>query len=463
VVRDVIAQMANAAARSTSIEDLATAALACLDGSQSAGVWSRFGQARWHVIAAHGAAPDAPPEQDEQWHLVQVESRHRTTILGYAPAAPASNDVALVEALLEGGLRRLEAEAVTHAATQAGEERLATILDATPDAVVVISLSGEVMHANLRATELFGYSLDELVGSSVDRLVPAEMRERHRGHRDTYAAAPASRSMAVGQDLRALRQDGTEVPVDIALEPMEIEGRSAVAAFIRDATARRQAEEQRQRFVREEMAKQQAMELNDNVVQGLTSAIWLLELGELHAGRATAMETLAAAQAIMADLMGGSTDGIDPAMLQRASAAPPAGLVPDMPAPDRPTTAGQVPLRVVIADDSEDLRLLLGLRLESAGVDVVAVAGDGQQAIDAVDEHRPDVVIMDLSMPVLDGLQATEVLRERHAELRIVVLSGHPRNAMLDQTLAAGADAYIQKGADFDDLLDAIRMPAGAC
>jgi PAS domain S-box-containing protein len=462
-MRDPIARLASAAARCASIEDLVHAALACVDGAPAAAVWSRFGQARWHVIASRGEVPGVPPEHDEDWHLQQVTSRHRTTVFGVSRLQEVATDITLVEALLEGGLRRLEAEAVTHAATQAGEERLATILDATPDAVVVISLSGEVLHANLRATELFGYSLDELVGDPVDKLVPAEVRDHHRGHRDGYAAAPTSRSMAVGQDLRALRRDGTEVPVDIALEPMEIEGRSAVAAFIRDATARRAAEEQRQRAAREELAKQQAMELNDNVVQGLTSAIWLLELDELHAGLATARETLASAQAIMADLMGGGSADIDPQLLQRESAAPPAGLVPDMASPGDTPAAEPSPLRVVIADDSEDLRLLLRVRLEGAGIDVVATARDGQEAVDAVDEHQPDVVIMDLSMPVLDGLQATGILRQQYPALRIVVLSGHPRDAMLEQTLAAGADAYIQKGSDFENLLDAIRLPAGAC
>jgi PAS domain S-box-containing protein len=479
-----VTHLADAAARCTTIEALAESALTYLDDLEvaTAAVWSRFGHGRWHRIAARGPAPAEPPRPESLtaesapapgWQWVTAESGRRSTTLGLQPALLERSSAQLVQALLEAGLRRLESEASVDAATQAGEQRLATILDATPDAVVVVGLDGEVLHANVRATELFGYGLDELIGGPLERLMPAAIRDRHRAHRASYTAAPTSRSMAAGQDLHALHRSGTEVPVDIALEPLEIDGRTAVAAFVRDATARRRAEEQRQRLATAEMAREQALELNDNVVQGLTAAIWLLEIGEPEAGLGAAQRTLRAARTMMSDLLGEAPTGIEAGMLLRTSAPPSSGLEAGMlqrtsAAPPSgserleqpPAPEAERGIRAVLADDSTDLRTLLGLRLRSAEIHVVASVGDGQAAVEAVDEHRPDVVILDVSMPVLDGLQAAARIRERHPAVGIVILSGHPRDAMIDQATAAGADAYVQKGGDFDEVVEAVRTHA---
>jgi signal transduction histidine kinase len=115
-------------------------------------------------------------------------------------------------------------------------------------------------------------------------------------------------------------------------------------------------------------------------------------------------------------------------------------------------TAGQdagSPLRVVLVDDTADIRLLLRIGLEAGGrVRVVGEAGDGAEGVDVVTRTRPDVVLVDLAMPVLDGLQAIPALRRACPSARVVVLSGFEAARILPRARAAGADAYLQKGLD---------------
>jgi len=104
------------------------------------------------------------------------------------------------------------------------------------------------------------------------------------------------------------------------------------------------------------------------------------------------------------------------------------------------------PIRVAIVDDTEDLRFLLRHALERGGMEVVAEAGDGRQGIQAVRDTQPDVVLLDLAMPVLDGRAALPSLRREAPRARIIVLSGFGADLLSDELLALGADGYIEKG-----------------
>ena len=107
-----------------------------------------------------------------------------------------------------------------------------------------------------------------------------------------------------------------------------------------------------------------------------------------------------------------------------------------------------MPCRVVIADDVDAARALFRHALESHGrIKVVAEARNGREAVEAVLEHRPDVLLTDLAMPVMDGLQAVLELREHRVETRVVVLTGFARDRLGPVVLDAGADAYLEKGA----------------
>lgn len=115
------------------------------------------------------------------------------------------------------------------------------------------------------------------------------------------------------------------------------------------------------------------------------------------------------------------------------------------------------PLRVVIIDDTVDLRELLRLALVRGGMTVVGEAGDGLAGIATVAECLPDVILLDLSMPVMDGLEALPQLRELVPEARIIVLSGFGATQMAERALQIGADGYLQKGSSLGRILDHIR------
>jgi two-component system, sensor histidine kinase len=115
------------------------------------------------------------------------------------------------------------------------------VLDAAPDALIIIDAQGIVRFANAQASVLFGYPHEELVGQPLESLIPERFRARHAGHRNTYLAAPRLRPMGIGLVLFARRRDGAEFPVEISLSPIAGE-QILVAAAIRDASERKGAE-----------------------------------------------------------------------------------------------------------------------------------------------------------------------------------------------------------------------------
>lgn len=112
--------------------------------------------------------------------------------------------------------------------------------------------------------------------------------------------------------------------------------------------------------------------------------------------------------------------------------------------------------RVVVIDDTPDLRALLRIALERADYVVVGEAGDGRAGIEVVREQRPDLVLLDLSMPVLDGLEALPTIRRLVPTGTIVVLSGFGPTTMSERALARGADGYVQKGAPLRSIIESL-------
>ena len=116
------------------------------------------------------------------------------------------------------------------------------------------------------------------------------------------------------------------------------------------------------------------------------------------------------------------------------------------------------PIRVVLADDTRDIRLLLSLALELAGgFQVVGEAADGNEAIEQATAHQPDVLLLDLAMPVLDGLQALPKIREHAPDSLVVVLSGFGADAMGEEAVRLGATTYVQKGVNPTELAEQLR------
>ena len=103
-------------------------------------------------------------------------------------------------------------------------------------------------------------------------------------------------------------------------------------------------------------------------------------------------------------------------------------------------------VRVLVVDDTPALRALTRAMLDGTGFEVVGEAGDGLAGVTLAAQLRPDLVLLDLAMPVMDGLEALPRLRAELPDTRVVIVSGFERRAMESQVIEAGADAYVQKG-----------------
>jgi DNA-binding NarL/FixJ family response regulator len=125
------------------------------------------------------------------------------------------------------------------------------------------------------------------------------------------------------------------------------------------------------------------------------------------------------------------------------------------------SSASESPLRVLVADDQELVRAGFRLILEAAGLAVVGEAGDGAEAIAVADRERPDVVLMDIRMPVMDGLAATRQLTARAAGApKVVILTTFDLDDYVYEALRAGASGFLLKDAPRADLIAAVRVAA---
>ena len=127
-------------------------------------------------------------------------------------------------------------------------------------------------------------------------------------------------------------------------------------------------------------------------------------------------------------------------------------------------TSGEqgAPLRIVIADDQASVREGLVLLLGGLpGIEVVGAAADGEQALALVAELKPDAILLDLHMPVLDGIGATRRLAAEHPEVAIVVLTTFADDSTVLDALHAGARSYLTKDADHTEIAKALQAAAG--
>ncbi len=131
------------------------------------------------------------------------------------------------------------------------EERFRRAVEAAPSGMVMTDESGRIVLVNEQAERLFGYSREDLVGRPVEMLVPMRYRGTHPHYRAEYAGTTSARPMGAGRELFALRKDGSEVPVEIGLSPIETEDGVMTLAAVVDISERKQAEAQRELLLAE--------------------------------------------------------------------------------------------------------------------------------------------------------------------------------------------------------------------
>lgn len=124
------------------------------------------------------------------------------------------------------------------------EARFRNLIDAAPDAVILLDQQGRVVQINKTGERVFGYNQAELAGKSIETVIPAAHRQEHLEHRREYTANPSLQKMGVGSQAEALRKDGSTFQVEIALSPISLEGESMLIAIVRDITERIQMESQ---------------------------------------------------------------------------------------------------------------------------------------------------------------------------------------------------------------------------
>jgi PAS domain S-box-containing protein len=131
------------------------------------------------------------------------------------------------------------------------QRNIRLLLDSAPNGFVLVDGVGTIRLANASTAKLFGYKPEELVGKDVEVLVPGRQADGHRRQRTAYQGAPEVRPMGLGRDLSGRRKDGSELPVEIGLNPVGQEGRPAVLATVIDISARKRAEEAQRLLMRE--------------------------------------------------------------------------------------------------------------------------------------------------------------------------------------------------------------------
>ena len=127
---------------------------------------------------------------------------------------------------------------------KAKEEQFRLVVESAPCGMLMVNSEGRITLINAQIETLFGYSRSELLGCPVEQLIPNRFRNAHPDMRETFGHAPSVRSMGIGRDLFGLRKDGTEFPVEVGLNPIQVEGDTFVLATVVDITERKHAEQQ---------------------------------------------------------------------------------------------------------------------------------------------------------------------------------------------------------------------------
>ncbi|HLG02114.1 MAG TPA: PAS domain S-box protein, partial [Bacteroidia bacterium] len=170
---------------------------------------------------------------DSMIHIIQMDFSH---------AAPISEKGDELDAIAVG-LNTLQEElSMNVARIRDNEEKFKGLLESAPDAMVIVGNDGKIQLVNIQTEKLFGFSREELIGQEVEILIPERHKKVHPGHRGNFFMHPQARSMGSGVNLFVRHKNGSEIPVEISLSPMETTHGILVSAAIRDITERKKTE-----------------------------------------------------------------------------------------------------------------------------------------------------------------------------------------------------------------------------
>ncbi|MBC8870804.1 MAG: SpoIIE family protein phosphatase [Planctomycetes bacterium] len=236
----------------------------------------------WHsegCAAVTGYAPEELASEPNLW-IDMVHPDDREMIRRYVDRILANEDVPPIERRIrckDGTLRWVQDTIVLHR-NQAGrlvrydglvmdtterkqmEDRFRRLFESAPDGMIVVDSNGQIILVNAQVEKLFGYAQRELLGQSVETLVPERFRGTHLSHRLSYTATLHSRSMGAHGDLYGVRKDGSEFPAEISLSSIGTRNEAQICAAIRDIGGRKRMEQTLREQEAQFLAAQQIQE-----------------------------------------------------------------------------------------------------------------------------------------------------------------------------------------------------------
>lgn len=163
---------------------------------------------------------------------------------------------------------------------QHAQHLFALAIEAAPNAMLLVDRDGRMILVNAQAERVFGYKREELLGQSIELLVPARYQHTHSGYFAQFWQQPSVRPMGVGRDLHGRRKDGTEVPIEVGLNPMQTGVGSFVLAAIVDITERQRLQREAQRATHFALLGRLAASLSHDIRNPLSTAMLHVDLLE---------------------------------------------------------------------------------------------------------------------------------------------------------------------------------------